>query len=267
LKSNTYLDAPLLKSKLIYKHICGTPKTLSSKAYLDASISISTEKFSLANILDFEMRKNVAQLMAVAPGIPVKDLHDLLIEKKGEFECARDHVFRYSQTPFSGTPDAILIEDSDDEAEVKIDLNNPEIYNNNDRPIMLPPPPRPKARKPKQPRSKKPRSEAKQQRKKVIRRIAYLVYGMKSQSIRVSAKANVKKVVDHKTPKMPCSLIDDFIIQVDEESECDYSYEGSSSSEDWGSDEASDAEMEDLGHDLRINMSKPFIIRPTIGFR
>ncbi|KAF2639433.1 hypothetical protein P280DRAFT_507929 [Massarina eburnea CBS 473.64] len=65
--------------------------------------------FTLASITDFEMRRYVAQLMAVAPEIPVRDLYDLLLETKGGFECARDRVFQYEyQTPAPVNPTAFV---------------------------------------------------------------------------------------------------------------------------------------------------------------
>lgn len=72
----------------------GTPHT----AFADDGVELQ-----LGDISDFELRKKTAQLLAIAPGLPVADLYHLLVEKEGRFEAAKEHVIRQSQTPFSST--------------------------------------------------------------------------------------------------------------------------------------------------------------------
>lgn len=54
---------------------------------------------TLADIPDFDLRSKLAQLMAVAPSIPVRDLYNLLIDSKGVFPVAKERAIRASQPP------------------------------------------------------------------------------------------------------------------------------------------------------------------------
>ena len=45
------------------------------------------------------MRNDVADLMAIAPALPVQDLYNLLIELKGNLPAARQQAIRASQKP------------------------------------------------------------------------------------------------------------------------------------------------------------------------
>lgn len=71
-----------------------TPHT----AFADDGIELQ-----LGDISDFELRKKTAQLLAIAPGLPVADLYHLLMEKEGHFEVAKQNVMRMSQTPLTST--------------------------------------------------------------------------------------------------------------------------------------------------------------------
>jgi hypothetical protein len=54
---------------------------------------------SLGSISDFEMRKKVAELMAVAPALPVRGLHRLLVDLEGDLPAARKETIRASRAP------------------------------------------------------------------------------------------------------------------------------------------------------------------------
>jgi hypothetical protein len=53
----------------------------------------------LNDISDFNTRKDVAQLMAVAPGLPIQDLHDMLADLNGDFAAAKKQAIRVSRVP------------------------------------------------------------------------------------------------------------------------------------------------------------------------
>lgn len=60
----------------------------------------SEEKdMTLVDIDDFEMRKKIAQLMAVAPALPVKDLYHLIIDSEGRLSKAKKKAIRMSKAP------------------------------------------------------------------------------------------------------------------------------------------------------------------------
>jgi hypothetical protein len=54
---------------------------------------------TLGTISDFEMRKKVADLMAVAPALPVRDLYRLLVDFEGDLSAARKEAMRASCAP------------------------------------------------------------------------------------------------------------------------------------------------------------------------
>lgn len=118
------------------------------------------QDLALGHIPDSDFRNKVARLMAVAPGLPVRDLYHLLIEKKGHFEETLKHVVaRASYTPTSPTPSAlphvsqtqqastakILLDESsaqesdEEEIMVKLDLDDPAFIYDNDAPETPPP--------------------------------------------------------------------------------------------------------------------------------
>lgn len=60
----------------------------------------SEEKdMKLVDIEDFEMRKKVTQLMAVAPALPVRDLYHLIIDSEGRLSKAKKKAIRMSEAP------------------------------------------------------------------------------------------------------------------------------------------------------------------------
>lgn len=93
--------------------------------------------FDLNNISDFNTRKDVAQLMAVAPGLPIQYLHDMLLELGGDFTAAKRQAIRRSRAPsvrppikkepqsVQAPPQHVLRpeNDDDDEVMIKIDPN------------------------------------------------------------------------------------------------------------------------------------------------
>jgi hypothetical protein len=57
------------------------------------------EVVTLGDISDFETRKNVVDLMAVAPGLHVRDLYGLLIDMRGDLPAATKRAIRASRAP------------------------------------------------------------------------------------------------------------------------------------------------------------------------
>jgi hypothetical protein len=59
----------------------------------------SQQDMSLGHISDFNMRKKVAELMAVAPALPTSNLYGLLVDLEGDLPAARKQAFRASRAP------------------------------------------------------------------------------------------------------------------------------------------------------------------------
>jgi hypothetical protein len=59
----------------------------------------ATQEMSLRDIPAFDTRKKVANLMAVAPALPIRDLYDLLSNVDGDLVAARMPAIRASQAP------------------------------------------------------------------------------------------------------------------------------------------------------------------------
>ena len=115
-------------------------------------------ELTLADIQDLDLRQKTAQLMAVAPGLSVADLHHLLVDRKGHFEAAKQSVTRASQVPLAPRPllnpfilpravTAPLSAPTDNQREVesepyiKIDLDDSVFIWDNDAPATPPPEP------------------------------------------------------------------------------------------------------------------------------
>lgn len=123
---------------------------LSRQSQTELAKEVKSPDLSLGDIPDFSLRMKVAQLMAVAPSLPVQDLYDLLMEMKGHYENARDQVFERTRTrtlgrsvpPQSACSNNVIQRGNEDEEDtkVKIDLNDPDIYNDNDVPSRSPTP-------------------------------------------------------------------------------------------------------------------------------
>jgi hypothetical protein len=94
---------------------------------------------TLGTISDFEMRKKVADLMVVAPALPVRGLYRLLMDLEGDLSAARKEAMRASCAPSiqpSTTPETpsavgdagsfskLAYVANDDELMVKIDPND-----------------------------------------------------------------------------------------------------------------------------------------------
>ncbi|UPX10080.1 uncharacterized protein EKO05_0000752 [Ascochyta rabiei] len=122
------------------------------------SFADDRSELTLADISDMYLRAKTAQLMCVAPGIPVADLYRLLNDEKGRSEAAKRALSNASQSPsnlLSLSPVALTrattvprttlfaIEDHDrDEIYIKTDLNDPAFMWDNDVPATPPPEPR-----------------------------------------------------------------------------------------------------------------------------
>lgn len=115
-----------------------------------SSFSDEGIELTLADIEDFHLRQKTAQLMAVAPGLPLADLYHILVDRKGHFEVAKQEVLRLSQervtspparTPFASgraatvpLTAAINLEESKDDTYIKIDFDDPDFMFDNDAP-------------------------------------------------------------------------------------------------------------------------------------
>lgn len=99
-----------------------------------------TQDITLNDISDFNTRNKVADLMAVAPVLPVRDLHNFLNEVDGDLEAARQHAISASRAPsvhhaikrewtpwVPPTDETFWLQagDDDDEVMIKIDPNEP----------------------------------------------------------------------------------------------------------------------------------------------
>ncbi|KAE8867679.1 hypothetical protein P3342_005981 [Pyrenophora teres f. teres] len=90
------------------------------------------EEMTLLDIDEFDMRTRVAQLMAVAPAIPVRDLYHLIVDSKGRMSEAKQRAIMMSEVPGTHCQNKLspraqkpLGNDSDDGILVKIDYNDP----------------------------------------------------------------------------------------------------------------------------------------------
>ncbi|EUC42338.1 hypothetical protein COCMIDRAFT_103834 [Bipolaris oryzae ATCC 44560] len=114
----------------------------------------------LVDIDDFEMRKKVAQLMAVAPALPVRDLYYLIIDSEGRLSKAKKKAIRMSEAPdtlrtstqLSLQPQTLvnksdiegaIVNNSNSDTQktmIKIDLSDPIFKWDEDEPVPEPPP-------------------------------------------------------------------------------------------------------------------------------
>jgi hypothetical protein len=131
----------------------------------DADVGSSDNDMTLAQINNFTMRSEVAKLMAVAPGLPVRDLYHLIIDSKGQFEHARAQAIRMSEAPVEDfhsvrrTPSQPVEPDVDgDEITVKIDPFDPAYEFDSDSPPPEETLPKPKKRPKQKPTSKQKHS-------------------------------------------------------------------------------------------------------------
>ncbi|KAJ4353589.1 uncharacterized protein N0V89_005319 [Didymosphaeria variabile] len=119
----------------------------------------SSEIVSLADIADITLRLKVAQLLAIAPELPIQELCNLLIGMKGNVAKARESMFRHATRPTGLSPmradattvksepvrealrphstrdDATVVDDSDGDDEAimsKLELDDSEIWIDND---------------------------------------------------------------------------------------------------------------------------------------
>jgi hypothetical protein len=87
---------------------------------------------NLLDIDDFSMRSKVAQLMAVAPALPIVDLYHLIIDSEGNLPLAKKQAIRMSEAPQAQyRPD---LDADGDEVMVKIDPNDPAFEWDDDEP-------------------------------------------------------------------------------------------------------------------------------------
>jgi hypothetical protein len=127
----------------------------------------NSKDMTLADIADFSMRSMVAQLMAVAPALPVGDLYHLVIDSKSHLPTARKQAIRMSEAPIVHrqtvrpplqTPPPFGRDEEDDEIMVKIDPNDPAFEWDTDEPPLPELAPKPKVQLPSKP-SMKPKNK------------------------------------------------------------------------------------------------------------
>jgi hypothetical protein len=139
------------------------PSFLSPPSTREQSVYTTIEEgspqiLSLADIMDIPLRLKIAQLLAIAPELPIQDLCNLLNGMKGNVEKARKSIFRQATPPtglsaipvdaspvkleveevfqyHSARNDTLMVDDSDGDEEAlltKLELNDPDIWNDND---------------------------------------------------------------------------------------------------------------------------------------
>ena len=130
------------------------PEAFANHIRSQSTASFANEgiEITLADIKDFELRHKTAQLMAVAPRLPVADLYHLLVDLKGHLEGAKQEAIRRSQAPFSPSPPrqsdsgrAATVpipnkaqDDVDDDDKIKIEFDHTFTWDN-DAPAAPPP--------------------------------------------------------------------------------------------------------------------------------
>ncbi|KAF2870876.1 hypothetical protein BDV95DRAFT_574815 [Massariosphaeria phaeospora] len=96
----------------------------------------------LADISNFDMRSKVAQLMAIAPDLPVQDLYNLLMDKNGEVRAASSEALKRTATPFVDDHQRwqknSLTTTVKQETKVKFDLDDPFFTYDTDEPTPEP---------------------------------------------------------------------------------------------------------------------------------
>jgi hypothetical protein len=65
----------------------------------DDALLTPVQDMTLSDIPDFDLRKKVADLMAVAPALPVRDLYNPLVDLHGDLATARTQALRASEIP------------------------------------------------------------------------------------------------------------------------------------------------------------------------
>jgi len=91
---------------------------------------------SLMDIDDFGLRSRVAQLMAVAPALPIVDLYHLIMDSEGDLPLAKKQAIRMSEAPLAQCQPGL---DADGgEVMVKIDPNDPAFEWDDDEPQSEP---------------------------------------------------------------------------------------------------------------------------------
>ncbi|KAI4621971.1 hypothetical protein J4E80_004346 [Alternaria sp. BMP 0032] len=91
-----------------------------------------TINMSLLDIDDFSLRSKVAQLMAVAPALPIVDLYHLIMDSEGDLPLAKKQAIRMSEAPPAQYQPRL---DADgEEVMVKIDPNDPAFEWDDDEP-------------------------------------------------------------------------------------------------------------------------------------
>jgi hypothetical protein len=89
----------------------------------------------LVDIEDFSLRSKVAQLMAVAPALPIVDLYHLIVDSEGDLPLARKQAIRMSEAPPAQHRPGLDVEG--DEVMIKIDPSDPAFESDNDEPEPL----------------------------------------------------------------------------------------------------------------------------------
>lgn len=119
---------------------------------------VPSQILELTDITDIPLRLKVAQLLAIAPELPTKDLCNLLIGTRGNVEMARESMFRQAAWQngllsmsghtkkvkpekeerlqhHSDPNDEVMVHGSDGDKEAvltKLEADDPEIWNDND---------------------------------------------------------------------------------------------------------------------------------------
>ena len=140
------MSTPNISNSRLQQYLVGTPPSPAS-SYADDGIELT-----LADIADFSLRQKTADLMVVAPGLPVADIYHLLMERKGRLEEAKQDVIRQSQRRFATLPTQRPVpqaraatmpittpndmqKEVENDTYIKIDFDDPSFIYDNDAPV------------------------------------------------------------------------------------------------------------------------------------
>lgn len=209
--------------------------------------------------MDFELRKKTAQLMAIAPGVPVADLYHLLVNKKCLFDAANQEAMRMSENPFTPKPakasiqaraatvpptDSVHQEDDSAGPWIKIDFDNPAFrYDHVDAPATPPPDSR------RQKQRKRPKENTRKTTTEPLK------------GVRGDRKSTSCRQSDINRGVRETSYDRDFVVPDDDDGALDNSDDSYSDSDESAT---SDTDMMDDDADLSIDMEPPYAYNSDI---
>jgi hypothetical protein len=141
LRSESRLSSPMTPAK------AGAPFAQSPGNH--CVVADRGKDMTLVDIDNFELRSKVAQLMAVAPALPIRDLYHLIIDSEGRLSKAKKRAIRMSEAPdtrrmpkqlLTLQSQTLIINPGTEDIMVKIDPNDPTFKWDEDEPAPEPTP-------------------------------------------------------------------------------------------------------------------------------